>query len=351
MVTRILALAGAAACVAALFPSCYAAGAASQYLRIISKARPVGEVLEDPSTEEKTRAFLLRCADIRAFAVKELGLKESKNYTTYVDPGRPYIADVVQACAELSFERHLWSYPFVGKLPYKGFFTRAEAEEEASGLRAAGKDAIVRPVEAFSTLGYLKDPLWSYMRSYPDANLADTVIHELTHATVFKKGAESFNEELASFVGERGALLYIETRRGADSPEAAAYRAERKASQAFRAYLSGTASRLEAVYRSSLDDEAKRARKAEIIAERALEWKAVGASMDPSGYYARFDMSGLNNAYLDLFRLYYGEESLYADACERLYGNDLGAFLRGADGIARRAKDPKLALKQALASP
>jgi predicted aminopeptidase len=350
MVTKILALASATACIAALFPSCYAVGAASQYLQIISKARPVGDVLADSSTDEKTKAFLLRCADIRAFAVKELGLRESKNYTTYVDPGRPYIADVVQACAELSFDRHLWSYPFVGKLPYKGFFSRPEADAEAAKLRAAGNDAIVRPVDAFSTLGYLKDPLWAYMASYPEANLAETVIHELTHATVFKRGADSFNEELASFSGEAGALRYLEARHGAGSSEAAAYRAERNASRAFRAYLSGTASLLDAVYRSGSGDEAKRARKAEIIAERALEWKTVGASIDPSGAYARFDMAGVNNAYLDLFRLYFGDEKIYADACERLYGNDLRAFIRGMVDTAHEAKDPKAALKRALSS-
>jgi hypothetical protein len=61
-------------------------------------------------------------------------------------------------------------------------------------------------------------------------------------------------------------------------------------------------------------------------------------------------MAGVNNAYLDLFRLYYGEEAVYADACERLYGNDVSAFVRGMVDTAHEAKDPKAALKQALAS-
>jgi len=347
-VRRSSALLWAAACAATLFPSCYATGVAAEYLGIIAKARPVDEVLSDPSATEATKAFLRRCADVRAFAISEIGLRDSQNYTTYADPGRPYIADVVQACAPLAFERHLWNYPFVGKLPYKGFFKREEAEREATALREKGLDGIVRPVDAFSTLGFVKDPLWSYMASYGDAELAELVIHELTHATVFKKGAESFNEELASFVGERGAVLYLESRRGKGAPELAAYAERRANAAAFRAYLAGTAALLSEAYASGLPDEEKRARKAEIIAERAAEWKAAADAMGEGNPYGRFDMGSINNAYLDLFRLYYGEERLYAEACEALYGNDLPAFLRGMAEISKKSKDPKGALRAAL---
>jgi predicted aminopeptidase len=337
----------AAACVSALFPSCYVADAAAGYAKLLAKARPVGEVLADPASSESTKAFLKSCADIRAFAIEELGLKESKNYTTYANPGRDYIADVVQACAPLSFQRYLWDYPFVGKLPYQGFFERPGADKEAARLRAAGYDVIVRPVDAFSTLGYLKDPLWSFMASYTEVDLADLLIHELTHATVFKRGRDDFNEGLASFVGERGAILYLESRHGKGDARISAALARRQASRSFRAFLAQTASLLEALYASQANDADKKAAKARIISERAEAWKAARPVLDPGGQYAGFDMAGINNAYLDLFRLYYESEDAYALACDRLYGGHLRAFVAGMAALAKTEKDPAAALARA----
>lgn len=339
------ALVWGAACASTLFPSCYEAGVASAYLGIISKARPVNEVLADPAAPEAVKAFLGRAADVRAFAISELGLKESKNYTTYVDPGRDHIADVVQGCARLSFTRYLWSYPIVGKLPYKGFFTKEEAKAEAARLKAAGWDALVRPVDSFSTLGFLPDPLWSYMESYSEGELADLIIHELTHATAFKKGHDDFNEELASFAGERGSILYLKKRFGPGSGAEKAALAEQSASKAFRAFLAATAAKLEIVYSGGGSDDEKLAEKAAIIAERAGLWKAEAARLGLPPNYANFEMASVDNAYLDLYRLYYGEEDLYPRVCDQAFGGDLKAFIREAARLARTEKDPKAALR------
>jgi len=333
---------------AALFPSCYEIKSATEYLRILSKARPIEEVLADPATDARTRAFLERCTEIRVFAIEDLGMRGGGSYESYADPGRDHIADVVQACAALSFERYLWNYAFVGKLPYKGFFERAQAEAEAARLRARGLDVIVRPVDAFSTLGFLEDPLWSFMASYGEADLAELIIHELTHATAFRRGREDFNEELASFTGERGARAFIEAKYGADSPQARALAADRASAQAFRDFLAETASRLEALYGSGAGETELRTGKAAIIAERAAEWRAWVAVADPEGPYARFDMGSVNNAYLDLFRLYHGEEELYARGCDQVFDGDLRAFIAAAARIAKSEKDPKGALRRLL---
>jgi predicted aminopeptidase len=339
--------------------SCYETKEGLRYLALISKARSVDRVLADPSASPELRIFLERAKAARAFAVSAIGLKQTRNYRSVVVLDSDRLATIVQACGELSFERYLWDYPVVGKLPYRGFFDPKDAEREASGLRAQGLDAIVRPTGAFSSLGWLPDPLFSFQASYGEAGVADLVIHELTHATVFLRGSsgpsgadtEQFNEELATFVGREGALRYLASVYGEGSREVAEARAGYEDDAAFSAYLALTAKELEEVYASSSSDSEKRRRKAEVIAERAASFEAEYSTQFKGEGYRAFDMGKIDNAYLDMYRLYEGESELYRDFCERLCGDDLKAFMISMSRIARdprAAKDPKAEMRREL---
>ena len=347
------ALLGAAALVP-LLSSCYVLGQGSKYLALRSRAVPVAKALADPLTPPATRLLLERAGAVRAFAVAALGLKETRNYTSVATLDADRLATVVQACAELSFDRHLWSYPLVGKLPYRGYFDPEEARAEAERMKALGYDVIARPVDAFSTLGWLADPLFSFMSGYGEAEVADLVIHEMTHATVFVRGgggAEQFNEELATFVGREGSLLYLEKLHGPASPELAEARRSRSDAEAFSAFLRGTAAELEALYASGLAPEAKRRGKAEVIAARAAKFAADYDALFETDRYRAFAMDRVNNAYLDLYRLYEGEPALYADYLARACGGDLGRFIQAMSRIASTKEgraDPKAAMRREL---
>ncbi len=241
-----------AACL--LISACYVTEQGTRYLSIRSKAIPVAKALADSKTAPEVRALLERVAEVRVFASEKLGLKQTKNYTSIVMTDRDHLADIVSACAELSFNRYLWSYPLVGKLPYQGYFTLSEAQAESSRLKKKGLDTLVRQVDAFSTLGWLKDPLFSFMSSYSEADIADLIIHESTHATVFVNGYTDFDEELAVFVGGQGALLWLESKYGKDSPQVTELRKDRADDAAFTAWLRGTAAQLEKLYTTRMDD-------------------------------------------------------------------------------------------------
>jgi predicted aminopeptidase len=86
-------------------------------------------------------------------------------------------------------------------MPYQGFYERNDAEAEAKRLKALGYDVIVRKVDNFSTLGFFKDPVYSFLTSYSPGEIANLIIHEQAHATLFVKGQSDFNEEFATFVG------------------------------------------------------------------------------------------------------------------------------------------------------
>lgn len=329
--------------------SCYVTVQGSRYLALRARAVRAERVLADPDSSRDSKDLVLRAEAVRSFATSVLGLADTRSYRALVELDSDRLATVVSACDPVSFDRHLWKYPLVGALPYKGFFEPGEAEREAERLKAKGLDTLVRPVDAFSTLGWFADPLFSTFARYDDGELAELIIHELAHATVFVKKAEQFNEEFATFVGRRGARLYLARAYGPDSPELEALDASRADSEAFAAFLRETARRLETVYSSGGSREEILARKAELITARAREYRDAAPTLLRGEAYRSFPMERVNNAYLDLYRLYEGEPELYDEYLETVCGGDLEVFIRKLVDLARLGGDPKKRMKDVLA--
>jgi predicted aminopeptidase len=313
-------------------------------------AKPGGASSADGAEEaektEETARFVERVYDIRRFAA-ELGLRESANYTRYVELDRDYLAAVVSASALDSFARHEWWFPVVGKVPYKGFFDVEGARRERERLEKKGLDVWVRGVDAFSTLGWFKDPLYSYMRDYPDYQLANLLIHELLHATVYLTGQSQFNEELAEFVGTEGARLYIGQKYGEGSPEYQAIFDSEADSAAYIAYLRGLIAELEQLYNSDIPYGEKLAEKARVIGASQEQFERDYDTLFRGGNYRGFSGLPVNNAYLDLYRLYYEGNDFYRELYERS-GASLPRFIAAAKTLKNREKDPKAALAKAL---
>jgi predicted aminopeptidase len=72
-------------------------------------------------------------------------------------------------------------------------------------------------LDAYSTTGLLPDPVYSPMLRRDEIGLADVIIHELTHNTIYRTGDTTFNESLATFVGRRGAIDFLSSEFGADA--------------------------------------------------------------------------------------------------------------------------------------
>jgi predicted aminopeptidase len=332
-----------------LLSSCYVGSQGLHYLGLLSRARPAAKALADPHTPAASKDLIERAARIETFGRETLGLSATRNFKSIVELDADTLVHVVQATGELSFERHLWYYPLVGKLPYRGFFEKAEAEKEAATLRKQGLDVIVRSADAFSTLGWLSDPLWSFMATYDETELADLILHELTHATAFRRDGESWNEEIATFVGREGSRQWVEREFGPDSKELREAEARRRDAEAYVAFLRETGIRLEAVYSSGAPDTDKRRLKAQIIAERAKEYSETLAGRLVTDRYRNARLDGINNAWLDLYRLYEGEPVLYSDYYESVSGSKLSAFIADMAALAKGRDDPKNIMRDRLA--
>ena len=316
--------------------SCWYTKQAGYFLAERIRAVPVTSLEGKKDTLPQVRDMIARVEAVRSFAVSTVGLKPTKNYTRYVAVDKDYVADVVSACASDSFNRYAWHYPLLGALPYKGFYEKADAEREKDRLKAAGLDVIVRQVDAFSSLGFFTDPLYSFMAHYDEDVLADMIIHESAHATLFIKGADQFNEEFATFIGRFGADLYMEQHYGKDSPEYKHRLDRRHDGDAFVAFLKETARQLDAVYAdASIQRAEKLDRKAQIIKERAAIFKDEAARLFVEQGYRDFDMGRINNAYIDLYRLYEDDLDLYQRWFDVVAQGSLPRFVESLVALAR----------------
>jgi predicted aminopeptidase len=255
--------------------------------------------------------------------------------------------DVVSAEAADSFTPYLWSYPVLGRLPYQGFYERADADAEAARLKADGWDVIVRPVDAFSTLGFTKDPVYSFMQAYTLSELASTIIHEQTHATLFLKNQPDFNEEFATFVGYEGAREWLASRYGAGSKELQAAVNLDADQDAFVALLQGLAKTLDAVYKGTGTRDEKLAAKAAAISAFNERLQADRATLFRTDSYRSIGTLSLNNAYLALYLLYENDIPLLRSYWETVCGSSIPRFISAARELARKG-DVKAQMRAAL---
>jgi predicted aminopeptidase len=315
----------------------------------LGKAVPVESLLGDASPSDADAEFARRVADIRQFALEELGLRKTTNYTKYFDIDRDYLAAVVSASADDSFTRYEWWFPIIGSVPYKGFFNPEEARKERRKLEKKNLDVWIRGVDAFSTLGWFSDPLYSYMKNYPVHRLADLIIHESLHATVYLKNHAQFNEELAEFVGSEGARLYIEKTFGDDSDEYRAIIGADGDSATFLGVIRNLIAELEILYNSDIPREEKLQQKAEIIRSAKTRFTETYDILFQNDNYRSFSDFPINNAYLELYRLYYEEDHYFQDLYIRS-GQNLSRFITAIKTLksVKAKDDPKAQLEKAL---
>ena len=189
----------------------YLTRAGAEQARILERARPLDRVIADPKTDPAIRGLLQLVVDVRGFA-DSIGFAAGETYTTYTDVGRDTLLLVVSASGKNCICPHIWKYPIVGRVPYKGFFDPKMARAEAERLEKRGLDTYLRPSGAYATLGWFNDPLLSTALTRDSMELAATVFHEMAHNTLYVKSATPFNESFAQYAGYHAAARFFTTR-------------------------------------------------------------------------------------------------------------------------------------------
>ncbi|MBK9638066.1 MAG: aminopeptidase [Bacteroidetes bacterium] len=183
-------------------------------VKILYNAEPIEAKLTDPNFPDSLKDKLRLIHEIKKFAHDSLGLIVSKNYTkVYDQKGKPVLW-VITACRPFSMQDYEWDFPFLGKVSYKGFFEEERGQPELKKIEDLGYDVEYRPTAAWSTLGWFEDPILSNMLRRSEGQLAELIIHELTHTTLYLPGSVDYNENFATFVGEQGAIQFLKYKYG-----------------------------------------------------------------------------------------------------------------------------------------
>ena len=231
---------------------------------IIRKSRWNAEVMADPGSSALLKKKLREVEEIRAFARDHLSLPGNESYGKYADLGREHVTWVLYAAPEFSLEPKTWWYPTLGKLDYRGYFREQDTDELASQLRAEGYDVYTGGVDAYSTLGWMHDPVLNTFAGSADVDLAELIFHELTHRKYFRNGATAFNESLANAVAEEGVQRWLAFHGRKEDLRKFRERLVRRGQ--FYDQIDRTRADLGSLYTSSLPEDAKRRRKKELFA-------------------------------------------------------------------------------------
>lgn len=323
------------------------------HIAMLNSTEPIDDVLKSDNLNEVQKRKIRLTQEARVFAYEKLNMKKTKNYSEFVDLKRPYVTYTVTASQKWKFEPHLWSFPIIGKAPYKGFYNEELAKEEAEELKKLDLDVSVRGVSAYSTLGKatwigIYDPLLSSMLKYSEHDLVNTIFHELTHTTLFIKDNINFNERLAVFVANKSTEQFYLEKEGANSKTLQLIKDENHDDAVFSTFITKELKELKKWYEEfdhsknlpADDKEALRQERLKLIAihfEKELKDKIKTRS------YEKIFNKNLNNAELSLYDTYMKNLDVFENVYQQ-YGANVPDFLKKCEEL-KNADDPEKTLE------
>jgi predicted aminopeptidase len=337
---------------AAAFTGCQTVGYYAQAVRgqcqMLAHERSCEKLLADPRTTAELMTKLQLAGEICDFAKRELNLPVNGHYRHYADLQRPYAVWNVYAAPEFSLASKTWWYPIVGSLEYRGFFAERDARKFAARLGGQGFDVYVEGVEAYSTLGWFKDPLLNTFIHHDEAALAEILFHELAHQRVFASGDTDFNEAFATAVGEEGVRRWLRTK--GDTATLERYLASLRRNMEFVQVVTATRNKLQLLYgderlaggekvnaakkSGEISSDELHREKQRILEELRRNYEKLKG--DWGGYtgYDEWFAHGVNNAQLNSIATYYDLVPTFERLLEANDG-DLEKFYAAAKKLAK----------------
>ena len=322
----------------------YVLRAAYEEGKILWRRQPIAQMLQDSNPGSENREKLELVLAVRDYARDALKFKVDGSYASYSYVDRSALSYVLVTAPKSALVPYTWWFLFVGRVPYKGFFSAEAAKAEAEGFETQGYDTYIRTTPAFSTLGWFDDPLLAHLLKYDKVTLAEVIFHELLHSTLFVKGAVDFNESLANFVGSRAAILFFRDRYGENSAEYQRAAQTWKDELEFSSFMAGLARSLSELYKREIAVEEKLKLREEIFTRGKDHWSRQVASR-PDHRFRGFARQEINNAVIASYLLYLKELELF----EFLYeaqARDLGRFVESVGEAVYSVAEPFDAVRE-----
>ena len=281
----------------------YYAQAAAGQLSLVRAARPIDTLMDDPDLPIALRQQLGLVMELRVFAETELALPVGSQYSQYANLERKWVVWNVFAAQPLSLEPKTWCYPLAGCSAYRGYFKEPSARKYAVDLAGEGYDTYVAGVAAYSTLGWLNDPVLNTFIYREESQLADLIFHELAHQLLYVPGDTVFNESFATAVAKEGVRRWMLHR---DNPaQYARYLEGRDRQGQFIALIGRHRDRLGVIYDSAAPAEQKHRQKNRQIALLRDDFAVLQKQWGDDVPYSAWMAAPVNNAKLISVGLYF----------------------------------------------
>lgn len=202
-------------------------------LHVLTNTTTFENYTKENKLNDQEQKNLLLIKLIRQYSVDSLGYKPTGNFTKIYNQNKKAILWVITASDKYKLKAFEWNFPLIGKVSYKGFFDRSLAIKEKNKLASMGYDVGIRSVSAWSTLGWLNDPLLSSHLNKRTGNFCDLLFHELFHATFYEANKINDNENLANFVAYKATIQFLKN----DTAELNSYLADRVEREKLNAFL------------------------------------------------------------------------------------------------------------------
>ena len=288
----------------------YLVHVAEGQMELLNGAVPINEALDTESFTPDQRNKLLLVSQIKAFGEKDLGLEKTNNYETVYPHSDRNPIFMVSASKKDAFSLKTWWFPIVGDLPYLGFFDLKKAREERARLVDENMDVYLGRADAYSTLGWFQDPVTMNLIDGTTPGLVNTLLHEMTHATLYVNGQGAFNEGLAVLVEKVGAIQFFEKTFGAEHPFTIEARDALADERLFSGFLNGFMVELEGAYNLQVGYEEKMRIRAKIFETYHKDFEILKKSFK-SREFVHFAILPPNNAYLMTVALYHRHFDLF----------------------------------------
>ena len=304
------------------------------HLDIINRRRPIEEVLADKAVELEVKDKLRMVLRAQAYGEEKLSMPAGARFKYYSDLDRPAAVWLVVASHSDRIEEVRHCYLLVGCLGYRGFFDLEDARAFRARMEKEGHDAIIRPAQAYSTLGWFDDPVLSTYIRRSELSLVSTIFHEQAHRVLFIKGDTSFNESFASFVEEAALESYLAGRGDEGKALMAEYLQRKKDQTLFREIISRGKEQLDQFYAQKPGPEAGKSGKARLFEAIRADYQKRKNSFKILKYDGWFEQP-LNNAHLVGVQQYHS----WVWAFRRLYeqeSKDLNRFFKAARALSEK---------------
>lgn len=308
----------------------YGISQAKGQIEMVLDAKPINEVMADKTFPDSLKNKLTLIEEIKRFAIDSIGIKPSNNYSTVYNQHNKSLLVTVSACEPYALKAKEWYFPFLGAVSYKGFFDKKAAAEELLNLQMKGYDIDVYSPSGWSTLGWFNDPILTNMLYKSEGQLANLIIHELTHSTIYLKSSVTFNENLANFIGDKGAEAFLKHKYGENSTASINYQQSKLDDKCYTNYILKSTQRLDSLYKSfdsKTDEKTKHLKKMELINTIVLGVNHL--PLHKKWRYFKFTLQAFSekNAFFMAFDRYDSQYEIFQKEYQEKYHSNLKLYL------------------------